>query len=248
MMAPRFHCGFAMFARTAAHRRLRSASEKTGVGTVKAARATCGCASLSAAVTACSGAVAAAEAAANGRPTPAAAARCNIRRREKPASPPCFIRVMWSPVLRGRHARRRRPAESRAYTTPSGLVSPLKTSAAAAIINRPIALLYLLFLLSGLSGLIYQVIWVRVFGNVFGNTIYSASLVVAVFMLGLGVGSYIVGAWSDRRYAARPESLLRAYGCFELLIGALGLGISALLPHLVQVSALVSSYAREASG
>ncbi|OFW25433.1 MAG: hypothetical protein A3G21_19265 [Acidobacteria bacterium RIFCSPLOWO2_12_FULL_66_21] len=109
-------------------------------------------------------------------------------------------------------------------------------------------MLYLLFLLSGLSGLIYQVIWVRVFGNVFGNTIYSASLVVAVFMLGLGVGSYIVGAWSDRRYAARPESLLRAYGCFELLIGALGLGISALLPHLVQVSALVSSYAREASG
>ena len=109
-------------------------------------------------------------------------------------------------------------------------------------------MLYLLFLLSGLSGLVYQVVWVRVFGNVFGNTIYSASLVVAVFMLGLGVGSYVVGAWSDRRYAARPESLLRAYGYFELLIGALGLGISLLLPHLGQVSALVSSYSREASG
>ena len=108
--------------------------------------------------------------------------------------------------------------------------------------------LYLLFLLSGLSGLIYQVVWVRVFGNVFGNTIYSASLVVAVFMLGLGAGSYVVGAWSDRRYAVRPESLLRAYGYFELLIGALALGISALLPHLGQVSALVSSYSREASG
>jgi spermidine synthase len=109
-------------------------------------------------------------------------------------------------------------------------------------------MLYLLFLLSGLSGLIYQVVWVRVFGNVFGNTIYSASLVVAVFMLGLGVGSYVVGVWSDRRYALRPESLLRAYGCFELLIGALALGVSALLPHLGDVSALVSSYSREASG
>jgi hypothetical protein len=29
---------------------------------------------------------------------------------------------------------------------------------------------------------VYQVVWVRKFGNVFGNTIYAASLVVAVFM------------------------------------------------------------------
>ena len=49
-------------------------------------------------------------------------------------------------------------------------------------------MLYLLFFCSGLSGLIYQVVWVRVFGNVFGNTVYSAALVVAVFMLGLGAG------------------------------------------------------------
>ena len=87
------------------------------------------------------------------------------------------------------------------------------------------------------------------FGNVFGNTIYSASLVVAVFMLGLGVGSYIAGAWADRRYATRPESLLRAYGYFELVIAVMGLGISALLPHLDQrLGAAVSSYTREASG
>ena len=109
-------------------------------------------------------------------------------------------------------------------------------------------MLYLLFFCSGVSGLIYQVVWVRSFGNVFGNTIYSASLVVAVFMAGLGVGSYLVGAWSDRRYAARPESLLRTYAHLELVIGLMGLGISALLPHLGQVSALVSSYSREPGG
>ena len=109
-------------------------------------------------------------------------------------------------------------------------------------------LVYFLFFCSGLSGLIYQVIWIRVFGNVFGNTIYSASLVVAVFMLGLGVGSYVVGVWADRRYAAQPESLLRAYGYVELVIGLMGLGISALLPHLGQVSALVSSYSLDANG
>jgi spermidine synthase len=109
-------------------------------------------------------------------------------------------------------------------------------------------LLYLLFFLSGISGLIYQVIWVRVFGNVFGNTIYSASTVIAVFMLGLGVGSYVVGAWADRRYATRPDSLLRAYGHVELIIALMGLAVAAALPHLGALSALVSSYSRESSG
>jgi predicted membrane-bound spermidine synthase len=109
-------------------------------------------------------------------------------------------------------------------------------------------LIYLLFFLSGLSGLIYQIVWVRVFGNVFGNTIYSASIVVAIFMLGLGVGSYVVGAWADRRYEAQPESLLRTYGYFEIAIAALGLAIALLLPHLGAVSAALSSYVREPSG
>src|SRR5439155_10317747 len=108
--------------------------------------------------------------------------------------------------------------------------------------------LYLLFFCSGLSGLIYQVVWVRVFGNVFGNTVYSTSLVIAVFMLGLGVGSFVAGAWADRRYTQEGHTLLRVYGCVELLVGVLGLGISALLPHLGQVSASVSAYSRDAAG
>ncbi|PYR27481.1 MAG: hypothetical protein DMF98_05775, partial [Acidobacteria bacterium] len=86
------------------------------------------------------------------------------------------------------------------------------------------------------------------FGNVFGNTIYSASFVVAAFMLGLGAGSCIGGVWADRRYAARPESLLGVYGYVELIIAAMGFGISSLLPHLDRFSAAVSSYSRESSG
>jgi len=108
--------------------------------------------------------------------------------------------------------------------------------------------LYLLFFGSGVSGLIYQVVWVREFGNVFGNTVYSASLVIAVFMLGLGAGGYFVGRWADRRYAAKPDSLLRAYGFVELAIALLGLAMSLFLPHLGSVSAWASSYARDASG
>src|SRR4051812_30567458 len=110
------------------------------------------------------------------------------------------------------------------------------------------ALVYLLFLCSGFSGLVYQVVWVREFGNIFGNTVYSASLVVAVFMLGLGVGSYLIGGWADRRYATKPDSLLRAYGMVELLIAILGFAIALILPYLGAFSALVSSYSQNAVG
>jgi spermidine synthase len=108
--------------------------------------------------------------------------------------------------------------------------------------------IHVLFFLSGLSALIYQVAWVRLFGRVFGNTIYSASLVVAVFMLGLGVGGLVAGRWADRRYAVAPGSLLRAYAWFELAIAVMGLIIAALLPRLDEVSALASSYVRDESG
>ena len=66
------------------------------------------------------------------------------------------------------------------------------------------------------------------FGNVFGNTIYSASLVVAVFMLGLGVGSYRRRPWADRRYAVRAGiAAPRLSRWFELGIAAIGLAIAA---------------------
>jgi spermidine synthase len=128
---------------------------------------------------------------------------------------------------------------------------PSASSASSAVgprpVRRAIFLLYLLFVCSGLSGLIYQVVWVRVFGNVFGNTLHSAALVVAVFMLGLGGGSYVAGAWADG-LLLRRRSPLRAYGYFELTIGAMGLGISLLLPHLDRIAAEVSSYSQDSSG
>ena len=117
-----------------------------------------------------------------------------------------------------------------------------QSASASSTHDRSRWLVYLAFLASGVSGLIYQVVWVRAFGNVFGNTIYSASLVVAVFMLGLGVGSHLIGAWADRRYLHEPRSLLRAYAHAELAIALLGFAVSMTLPHLGPISALVSSY------
>ena len=112
----------------------------------------------------------------------------------------------------------------------------------------PTALLYALFFCSGVSGLIYQVVWVREFGNVFGATIHTTSLVVALFMLGLGSGSVLVGRWADRRYLQAPESLLRAYGFAEFLIAGLGLAISLALPYLQTLAALSSSYVADGAG
>ena len=112
----------------------------------------------------------------------------------------------------------------------------------------PSVILYFLFFCSGLSGLVYQVVWTRQFGNVFGNTIYSASIVVSIFMLGLGLGSYVAGVWADRHYERTSNSLVRAYGSAELIIAFLGLAISLLLPRLAALVATMSSYAADRSG
>jgi len=112
----------------------------------------------------------------------------------------------------------------------------------------PAGVLYILFFFSGISGLIYQVVWVRAFGLVFGNTVYSSALVVAIFMLGLGAGSYLLGRWADRRYAQAADSLLSTYGYFELTIAALGVAVSLLLPHLTALSAFTSSYVVDRTG
>ena len=89
---------------------------------------------------------------------------------------------------------------------------------------------YLLFFFSGVAGLLYQVVWVRQFGNIFGNTVYSASLVTATFMFGLGLGGFLAGVWGDRRYRGGTRSLLRAYGILEVGIGLVALVIAVVLP------------------
>ena len=106
--------------------------------------------------------------------------------------------------------------------------------------------LHLLFFGSGLSGLIYQVVWVRQFGQIYGNTVYSASIVVAIFMLGLGAGGYLFGVLADER--GQTSGLIRLYARLELLVGVFGAAISVALPHLTAVVAGLSSYETSADG
>jgi spermidine synthase len=104
------------------------------------------------------------------------------------------------------------------------------------------------FFLSGAASLIYQITWVRQFGNVFGNTIHSASIVVAVFMLGLGAGSYLAGVWADRQIGRGPARLVRLYAVAEIALAVLGVSLSLLLPHLASLVAGWSQYGTGLNG
>src|SRR5262245_44061547 len=55
-----------------------------------------------------------------------------------------------------------------------------------------------IFFLSGASALVYQLLWLRILGLIFGVTVYAASTVWASFMAGLAVGSLIAGPLADR--------------------------------------------------
>ena len=75
------------------------------------------------------------------------------------------------------------------------------------------------FFLSGMTGLIYEVLWTRRLTLTFGHTVLAVSTVLTAFMAGLALGSYVGGAWSDRRRARSGASFLRSYGILELVIG-----------------------------
>lgn len=107
--------------------------------------------------------------------------------------------------------------------------------------NLPYRLAYILFFASGTSGLVYEVIWMRQLGNVFGNTIHAAATTASVFMLGLGLGGLVIGRLADSRIRD-PRWLLGAYALFEILIGISGLLLVIGIPKLSGVSALISSY------
>ena len=81
-----------------------------------------------------------------------------------------------------------------------------------------------LFFLSGVSGLIYQIAWVRQSVFTFGVSVYAYSTVIGAYMIGLALGSYVMGRRIDGH--ARP---LGTYAALEVGIAAL----AALSPFLL---------------
>jgi len=85
----------------------------------------------------------------------------------------------------------------------------------------------MVFLVSGAAGLVYEVVWTRQLSLVFGVTTYATATVLAVYMGGLALGSYLFGRWIDR-----SDNPLMVYAALEA-----GIGLYALiLPILFEAT------------
>ncbi len=81
----------------------------------------------------------------------------------------------------------------------------------------------IIFLLSGFAGLSYEIVWIKKLSLIFGVSSHAISSVVAAYMGGLALGSYLFGRFADRRRVS-----LRLYALLEL-----GIAVSAILLQLI---------------
>jgi spermidine synthase len=101
---------------------------------------------------------------------------------------------------------------------PASLASPIHGSRS----------IYLVIALSGMSALGAEVVWTRILSLLLGATVYTFSIILAVFLIGLGIGSSL-GAMFARSHP-RPRLMLGA--CQLLLAGAIAWTAYALAKSL----------------
>src|SRR5882762_2734454 len=80
-------------------------------------------------------------------------------------------------------------------------------------------ILFFLFFLSGVSSLVYQVVWTRMAFASFGIITPVLSVVLSVFMLGLAIGSWAGGRWILMLTRKTGISAVLFYAGIELVIG-----------------------------
>ena len=103
---------------------------------------------------------------------------------------------------------------------------------------------FFFFLISGFCSVLYELVWLRLAMAQFGVTTAMVSIVLSVFMAGLGLGSWASGRWLSSPKTGRFAAL-RVYALIELLIGISGI----IVPYafvwgrrLLEHSALSSSF------
>lgn len=99
--------------------------------------------------------------------------------------------------------------------------------------SRPLYLwaIFALFLFSGATALIYQVIWLRQLILIFGSTQFATSTILSCFMCGLAAGAYVAG----RKLGHSRMSPLRVYGLLEIGIGVYALLVPYLFDRLTPI-------------
>ena len=100
----------------------------------------------------------------------------------------------------------------------NGLIDSTRPQSSGA--GRETRALSIVFLASGFSALLYQIVWQRSLFAIYGINIEAVTVVVTAFMVGLGVGSLAGGALS--KDPSRPA--LALFGAVELAIGLFGVG------------------------
>ncbi len=95
--------------------------------------------------------------------------------------------------------------------------------------ERPFAkaVVVAVFFLSGAVGLMFEVLWTRQLALIFGVSTYAVATVLATYMGGLALGSYVLGRWGDRH-----TNPLMAYAMMEVGIGLYALVVPFLFAAL----------------
>ena len=110
------------------------------------------------------------------------------------------------------------------------LTRPASDSSPANVGGGSWPTIYIAIALSGFCALAAEAVWTRILGLLLGASVYTLSIIVAVFLTGLGIGSGIGSMLS--RTLARPRLAL---GCCQLLLaGAIAwtaYSLSASLPY-----------------
>jgi spermidine synthase len=96
------------------------------------------------------------------------------------------------------------------------------------------------FFLSGMSGLVYEILWTRMLVEIIGGAPFSVGIILTVFMGGLGFGSYLAGRYIDR--VETPSTLIRLYGALELVVGLYAGLIPVLLTAFRPLQSLIYNH------
>jgi spermidine synthase len=105
--------------------------------------------------------------------------------------------------------------------------------------QEKLSVYYVLFFLSGFPALLYQIVWQRALFTLYGVNVESVTIIVTVFMLGLGLGS-LAGGWLSE-WKSIP--LLLVFGIIEVSVGAFGAGSLRLFHHAAAITAGASTAA-----
>src|ERR1700693_261631 len=91
--------------------------------------------------------------------------------------------------------------------------------------RRFLVVLLALFVGSGCSALIYEIVWFQLLQFVIGSSAVSLGVLLGTFMGGMCLGSLLL----PRRISPRAHPL-RVYACLEIGIGIIGLVVLFAMP------------------